>query len=131
MQHMMRWFSVGLFVLLVWVATAGAQGLGENCRHGTPNRNGTAGANITVGVAAVTVVTPNTNLCKAFVTNISSSQSIRCRQVDGTEVTATNGFQLLPQQVMAMDKDAQLGFRCIRDTTATGDSAVSVYEIEP
>ena len=126
----MRWVFLGTVLVLLWSAPSWAQ-QGEQCQHGFPNRNGVSGGNITVGTTPVTVVTPNTRLCRAFVTNVSTNQSLRCRQVDGTEVTATGGFQVLPQQVMSMDKDAQLGWRCVRDTTATADAAVSVYEIEP
>jgi hypothetical protein len=127
---MQRMLVLLLGVLLLGVGWVEAQ-QGVLCKHGIPNRNGTNSGDIPVTAVPVTVVTPNTALCRATITNVSPLQPIRCRQVDGTEVAADGGFQMLPYQSMELGADAQLGWRCVLETTATGDAAVTVYEVEP
>lgn len=122
----------GLLSLVCWLALVGlAWGqAGERCKHRYENRSGTARADITVSTAAVTVIAANTALCKASITNTSTTNALRCGPV-GTDPTATTGVKILPYQVWSLDQDAQLGVRCIRDTSAGADIAVTTMEYEP
>lgn len=127
---MSRRLLLGVLLLALGVVARSEAQTNEKCKLTTPNRSGTAGADITVSTAAVTVIAANTALCKAMMTNLSQTNAIRCRAI-GTDPTATTGFKVLPYQVLALDQDAQLGLKCIRDTTATGDVTVTVLEFEP
>jgi hypothetical protein len=120
-----------LGILLLGVGVAAAQQSLEQCKHTDPSpAAGNPGEDITVGVAATTVISPSTSLCGGLVVNTDQVSSIRCRQT-GTDPDGTTGLLVLPYMVLTLGQDAQLGLRCIRSSTATGDVAVSVYLYTP
>jgi hypothetical protein len=128
---MQRVLGLILGILLLGVGVVAAQQSLEQCKHtvatGVTEPDGT---DVTVTVAATTVISPDVSLCGAIVTNLSQIDAVRCSQT-GVDPTALTGYKLLPYQVWSLAGDASIGIRCIRDSTALNDVPLTVLEYRP
>jgi hypothetical protein len=129
--------STALVVLLLsdralWAQVGGPPvGPTDACRDANPNVSGVAGADITVDTTAVTVIATNTRLCQAIIFNTSTTQPLRCRSLNHSVPTGVSGFPLLPGSALALGLEAQKGWSCVRDTSATGSATVATFELTP
>jgi hypothetical protein len=128
------WVPAGFVVFLLLTSLAAhAQpvGLTDPCRHAKANVSGIARADITINTSPVVVIAPNPRICKALIFNTSSSQALRCAGTADGAPTAVAGVKLPPGSSLTMDLEAQEGWQCVRDTSATGSADVTVIQLEP
>jgi len=118
-------------VLLGSGVDGGAQQIGPSdaCRHARANVQGIARAPITVSTTAVTVIAKNPAICKAIIFNKSSTQMVNCAGINDGDPTAVAGFPVPAGAALSLDLEAQDGWRCVRDTSATADADLAVLEL--
>jgi hypothetical protein len=124
---------LSVLVVLCLVPTPQAQvvGLEDPCRHTKANELGVARADIPLDTTAIQVVPTSVRLCGAIILNTSTTQAARCAGVNDGLPTATAGFRLGPGLALILTLEAQDGIFCIRDTTATASTSVTVFTLYP
>jgi hypothetical protein len=126
-----------VFLLCVpWLVGTGAgQGqIGPNdaCRNWDVNKPaGTRGPDIAVSTTPVTVIAKNQGLCGGQVINSGPSNPIRCLSIGAGDPTGDIGVRLSAGASIAFGLEVQSGVKCIRDSTALGDTTVNTVEVSP
>jgi hypothetical protein len=107
-------------------------GVGAPCRSARANPSGLVPRQDTaIDTTVVTVINKNEKLCGAIIQNTSPTQALRCASISDGAPTAVEGFRLGPGSPLMLGIEAQPGWQCIRDTTATSAGSVSVEELFP
>lgn len=101
------------------------------CEKALINQQGVDRADIVVSTTAVVVALANRNRCELVILNTSLDQDIRCLSSLQGDPTATKGFLLYAGLGIILTFEGRHQWKCIRDSTATADSAVSVSEVVP
>jgi hypothetical protein len=133
-QHRLIRWGLGLALLVLCAGSIHAQTTGPSdpCRHPRANPSGpTPGEDIPVDLAAVTVINTDRTLCGGIIQNTSGSQPLRCTAISDRVPTGSEGFYIPPMAALMLGVEAQPGWMCVRDTTATGTGSVSIVELFP
>lgn len=120
--------AVSIVVVLVWCLWA-LPADAQNCRKVRTNLQGVAGADITVGATATTVLAQNTSRCEAIINNVSVND-MRCADVtNNAPPTATTGVVVQAGKTLQLSLEGQAAWQCIRAGSA--DAVASVAESLP
>jgi hypothetical protein len=132
MQHrLIRWgLGLALLVLSVGLSQAQTTGPNDSCRHARANRSAAVPRqDIAIDTTAVTVIVANGLLCGGIIQNTSPTQALRCAAISDGAPTAVEGFRVPPGSTLMLGLEAQPGWACVRDTTATSAGSVSIVEL--
>jgi hypothetical protein len=124
-------------VLAVFLLTGTAWGQGQigpndACRNWDVNKlAGTHGPDFTVSTVPVTVIAKNQGLCGGQVVNSGPSNPVRCLSIGAGDPTGDIGVRLVAGATMVLGLEIQSGVKCVRDSTALGDTTVNTVEVYP
>jgi hypothetical protein len=133
---MTRWLLAGAVVLSLPLLMAGpafAQvgGPQDPCRNLLANVEGIAKADIVVSTTAVRIFAASPTRIMALVENTSDTDAARCMTSNDGTPTATAGFKFPKGATLSFTLEGQRELKCIRDTSATANLAMSVWECTP
>ena len=130
MRIVPRRVLISAFAIVSSLALCASLVEAQNCRHPLANPKGSSRADVTVSTTAVTFLDVNTARCSASCV-IKSTQPVRIAGLSDGAPTATAGQYVAGNSTFSLGLESQDAWQAIRDTSATGDSAISCTEMRP